>query len=72
MGPDQAMPRITQPTSYTRVRRIRKFEVGDLLYARDYRHYQNKWLPGQVSGKIGEVIYEVKTGKHVWIHQGKE
>ena len=48
--------------------RIQKFEVGDLVYARDYRHSQNKWQPGQVSGRRGEVIYEVKTEKDVWIH----
>ena len=62
----------TQPTSHTQVQRIRKFEVGDLVYARDYRHSQNKWQPGQVSGKRGEVIYEVKTGKDVWIRHANQ
>ena len=54
------------------MQRIRKFEVRDLVYARDYRHSQNKWQPGQVSGKRGEVIYEAKTGKDVWIRHANQ
>ena len=57
----------TQPISHTQAQWIWKFEVGDLVYACDYGHSQNKWQPGQVSSKRGEVIYEVKTGKDVWI-----
>ena len=54
------------------MQRRRKFEVGDLVYARDYRHSQNKWQPGQVSGERGEVIYEVKSGKDVWIRHANQ
>ena len=48
----------TQPTSNNGVQRIRKFEVADLVYARDYRHSQNKWQAGHVIGERSEVIYE--------------
>ena len=53
MERDQATQKNTQPISRTRVQRIRKFEVGDLVYARDYRHNQNNWQPGQVGDKMG-------------------
>ena len=65
MGRDRATQKNTQTISRTGVQRIRKFEVGYIVYAREYRHNQNNWQPGQVSDKRGEVIYEVKTENDV-------
>ena len=72
MGRDQAMQKNIQPISRTGVQRIRKFEVGDLVCAREYRHNQNNWQPCQASDRSGEVIYEVKTEKDVWIRHANQ
>ena len=38
--------------------RTRDFEIGDLVYARNYAQGPT-WLPGKVTGKFGSVFYSI-------------
>ncbi|XP_061519181.1 uncharacterized protein K02A2.6-like [Anopheles gambiae] len=37
----------------------RKFKMNDLVYAKQYRRNNWRWVPGMISGRIGRVMYEV-------------
>ena len=44
----------------------RSFEVGNLVYARDFRSGAAPWTPGKVTTRIGRTIYEVEVDGGVW------
>ena len=39
---------------------MRFFEIGRHVAARDYRG-QNKWMDGEISARLGSLMYEIKT-----------
>ena len=42
-------------------RKLREFEIGDNVLARDYRA-NGKWLPGSIVSRQGQVMYKVDVG----------
>ena len=42
-------------------RKLREFEIGDNVLARDYRA-KGKWLPGSIASRQGQVMYKVDVG----------
>ncbi|XP_028656990.1 uncharacterized protein K02A2.6-like [Erpetoichthys calabaricus] len=48
-------------------RKLRIFEVGHKVLARDYRHSNQKWQPGKIVSKTGPLTYTVQVGHDtVW------
>ena len=43
------------------------FNVGDLIYARDFRAGFPKWCAGIIIKKRGNVMFEIKVENTVWI-----
>lgn len=44
-----------------------KFELGQSVLARDYRRGHDPWILGEIIGKRGSVMYEVRIGTQTWI-----
>ena len=45
-------------------RKLREFEIGDNVLARDYRA-KGKWLPGSIVSRQGQVMYKVDVGNGI-------
>ena len=45
-------------------RKLRQFEIGDNVFARDYRA-KGKWLPGSIVSRQGQVMYKVDVGNGI-------
>ena len=46
--------------------RVRNVEVGQMVLVRDYRNKNRKWVKGVVKQKLGNVMFLVEVGGHVW------
>ena len=44
---------------------LKEFKEGDRVWVRNYRSGQ-KWIQGEIIGKIGQAIYHVKVKKGTW------
>ncbi|KAL3083698.1 hypothetical protein niasHT_038852 [Heterodera trifolii] len=43
----------------------KNFEVNQRVYARNYRD-GSKWIPGQITRKIGSAMFLVRTARGMW------
>ncbi|CAL8101398.1 unnamed protein product [Calicophoron daubneyi] len=51
--------------------RPKVFRPGDLVLARDYRSTEF-WRPGTITGRRGNVLYEVQVGRQTWIRHANQ
>jgi hypothetical protein len=49
-----------------KARKDRSFELGDLVFARDYTARRDKWIPGRITEKLGVNTYKVETNFGTW------
>ena len=57
----QAMQRGTR----SKAKKLRDFEIGDNVLARDYMG-KIRWVPGQIVDKEGPLMYKVQVKKGIW------
>ena len=46
--------------------KTRKFNKGDLVYARDFQNKNILWKSGRIIGGNGSVVYDVLVGNEIW------
>ncbi|CAH8467909.1 unnamed protein product [Dicrocoelium dendriticum] len=52
--------------------RRRKFRVGNAVFAASHRGHRISWIPGQVVGRRGKVMYDVRVGRQVWVRHANQ
>ena len=54
-----------QPSENRSTPKNRELEVNDLVWVRNYRGAP-RWLPGEITIRLGPLNYKVRVGKQVW------
>ncbi|CAH8551539.1 unnamed protein product [Dicrocoelium dendriticum] len=52
--------------------RHRNFRIGDAVFAAFHQGRQISWIPGQVVGRRGKVMYDVRVGRQLWVRHANQ
>ncbi|CDW57778.1 hypothetical protein TTRE_0000607401 [Trichuris trichiura] len=50
--------------------RKREFSTGDTVLVKD--HYANRWIPGTVRRRLGNVVYQLETKHGMWYEHANQ